>query len=375
MIRVFVALLLFMTPLWAQPAKQPVEEVLAKARHAGVLKTLSAAVAFENADRRWGDKRGLLRFVVEIKPQRLRVRSETLSPHGHDVRGVSFGVRHSGQLETVQLAWTNLGAGKTEVAATGRVEGTTLLLKTTSRDGRVREVKRKVRAGAVPLPLVFLLVRLHEHFPSGGLEFPLLGEELMDEGEYVLRVSLPPKGLPEWVKGKVTHVSLLPKGNPPRRASAFLIGADPGSKNRILAYKPRSDWLRALSPKEIAQRVVLFTKRSRAFPALSALKAIAAAQSVFRGSISEGTYAPNLKALGEAKLLFPDLASGTKDGYRFDMCRASSDPKAAWMATASPAEGKARHFAVNHMGVIYESTEAFALDRGECKIAGGKPVR
>lgn len=107
--------------------------------------------------------------------------------------------------------------------------------------------------------------------------------------------------------------------------------------------------------------------------ALGALKTITTAQALFREGDKDGDgnfqYSGSLGALGKTQLIDEVLASGTKQGYRFELCAGSEAPEFLWMAVASPVDGKGRHFVINQSGVIYYSNEApFALDRVTCEI-------
>lgn len=116
--------------------------------------------------------------------------------------------------------------------------------------------------------------------------------------------------------------------------------------------------------------------------AIGALKTISTAQALFREGDKDGNgeldYAGDLQALGDTQLIDSVLAGGSKQGYRFELCRGAAAKEFLWMAVASPiepGETGARHFAVNHEGVVYYRTDGpFQLDRQECKIEGGTPV-
>jgi len=107
--------------------------------------------------------------------------------------------------------------------------------------------------------------------------------------------------------------------------------------------------------------------------AIGALKTITTAQALFREGDKDNNevfdYAADLATLGKTQLIDEVLASGTKQGYRFELCRGSEAPEFLWMAVASPVDGTGRHFVINQSGVIYYSNEApFALDRAKCEI-------
>ncbi|MBL4844982.1 MAG: hypothetical protein JKY65_05620 [Planctomycetes bacterium] len=116
--------------------------------------------------------------------------------------------------------------------------------------------------------------------------------------------------------------------------------------------------------------------------AVGALKAIMNAQTLFRegdkDQDNELDYASNLAALGKTKLIDSTLASGTKQGYTFEVCRGEKDSGShqfLWMATASPAKpGTGAYFATNHQGVVFQAGKPFALDPKTCEPQGGTPV-
>ena len=107
--------------------------------------------------------------------------------------------------------------------------------------------------------------------------------------------------------------------------------------------------------------------------AIGALKTITTAQALFREGDKDNDgnfqYAGDLASLGKTQLIDAALASGIKQGYRFELCAGSEAPEFLWMAVASPVDGKGRHFVINQSGVIHYSNEApFALDRVKCEI-------
>ncbi|HBP19232.1 MAG TPA: hypothetical protein DEA08_15770 [Planctomycetes bacterium] len=97
--------------------------------------------------------------------------------------------------------------------------------------------------------------------------------------------------------------------------------------------------------------------------AIGALKAISAAQSLFRqgdldqdGVLDYGT----LSELAQAGLLEEEVARGLKRDYEF-IVQPGSSPEFTWWAIARPAEESEeprRNFFVNHTGVIYYTVEA-----------------
>jgi hypothetical protein len=115
--------------------------------------------------------------------------------------------------------------------------------------------------------------------------------------------------------------------------------------------------------------------------AIGAMKVLSTAQVLFREGDKDanGTldYANGLEDLGKCGLIDKVLASGTKQGYRFELTSGAKAPEFTWMAVASPVKPGvtgSRHFAVNHEGVIYTSDTPFVLDGVTCKIKGGKPL-
>lgn len=107
--------------------------------------------------------------------------------------------------------------------------------------------------------------------------------------------------------------------------------------------------------------------------AVAGLRAIALAQKLFKardadkdGKADYGT----LAELGKAKLIGAALASGERDGYRFQVRPSPLNPEALWMAVAAPLEpGKSgrRHFAINDQGVVRYGAKAIKLN-DECRI-------
>lgn len=108
--------------------------------------------------------------------------------------------------------------------------------------------------------------------------------------------------------------------------------------------------------------------------ASGALRQLYNVQQLHREKGSE-TYA-DLAGLRKAELIDSVLASGTKQGYRFE-CRASTaHPSSAWAATAAPTKpgetGK-RYFAIDAKGELMTSTEGpFAIDPETCAVTPTK---
>jgi hypothetical protein len=110
--------------------------------------------------------------------------------------------------------------------------------------------------------------------------------------------------------------------------------------------------------------------------AIGALRTLSTAQSLHREGDRDGNgeydYAPDLRALGATDLIDRVLASGEKQGYRFELCNGSEAPEFLWMAVAHPIEpGRTgdRWFVTNQAGVTFYSTDGpFELDRETCEI-------
>ncbi|MBL4849695.1 MAG: DUF1559 domain-containing protein [Planctomycetes bacterium] len=121
--------------------------------------------------------------------------------------------------------------------------------------------------------------------------------------------------------------------------------------------------------------------KAREAAAIGSLKAIVNAQTLFREGDKDRNnvldYADTLSALGKVQLIDSVLASGEKQGYRFEVCRGSKSPQFVWMAVATPVDPKAglRSFAVNQSSMIVEKTTPFKLDDVKCEPKGGKPLR
>lgn len=97
--------------------------------------------------------------------------------------------------------------------------------------------------------------------------------------------------------------------------------------------------------------------------AIGALKTISVAQSLHREGDKDrdGTldYAANLQELGQSALIDSILASGTKQGYAFELYNGPQS-EFEWFAIADPlvpGETGLRFFYVDQSGVIYYSTK------------------
>lgn len=114
--------------------------------------------------------------------------------------------------------------------------------------------------------------------------------------------------------------------------------------------------------------------RSDEARAIGALKTISVAQTLFRERDEEKDgvldYA-TLAELGRAGLIPANLASGDLAGYQLTIAVAAEQPEFLWLATARPTGREGRHFAINHMGVVYMSpTTPFPLT-SDGSIVGG----
>ena len=110
--------------------------------------------------------------------------------------------------------------------------------------------------------------------------------------------------------------------------------------------------------------------------AIAGLKTIHNAQLLHR-EMGQGQHT-DLAGLLEGKLIDEVLASGSKQGYRFE-CRASTaHPASAWVATAVPLEpGKSgrRSFAINQEGDLYYSDEGPSeVDPASCAMPASAPA-
>jgi len=98
--------------------------------------------------------------------------------------------------------------------------------------------------------------------------------------------------------------------------------------------------------------------------AIGALKAISAAQSLYRESDKDQNGVQDygtLCQLARTQFIDGEVAAGVKDGYEF-IVQPGSSPEFTWWAIARPLDpsGEQRSFFTNHTGVIY-----FAVSSGE----------
>jgi len=118
-----------------------------------------------------------------------------------------------------------------------------------------------------------------------------------------------------------------------------------------------------------APSLIRVKKESNESAAIDALRAIAASQVQFRARDMEGDGVADYAALGElgaARLVDPDLASGLRQGYVFEVSPSDAEPEKRWMAVAAPmAPGRTgdRYFATNHTGAVYyRESRPFTID-------------
>jgi hypothetical protein len=129
-----------------------------------------------------------------------------------------------------------------------------------------------------------------------------------------------------------------------------------------------ADALRAL-----LARVRRGREQNRDAPVIGALRTLSTAQAIFREGDKEADELLDygtLEELARANLVDPELGSGTKFGYRFEVRPSRSTPEFLWMATASPIEPRpdARHYVTNHAGVVFYSTTAPFTWNDACSI-------
>ncbi len=120
-------------------------------------------------------------------------------------------------------------------------------------------------------------------------------------------------------------------------------------------------------PKLISARIP-----SNEAAAIGSLKKLSAAQALFR---ERGERYGGLADLEAKSLVYSVLASGEKQGYRFECSPATDDPDSGWWASAvplSPGNTGDRCFAINHEGTIYTSTEGpIAVDPATAGVPAG----
>ena len=112
--------------------------------------------------------------------------------------------------------------------------------------------------------------------------------------------------------------------------------------------------------------------------AIAALREVAEAQARFRREDLDANKVKDFGALGQlglADLLDPDLASGVKNGYRFEVGASAVAPTAEWMAVANPIglmNRGGRSFVINHEGVVhFVFNQHLTLDLHTCPIPQG----
>ena len=112
--------------------------------------------------------------------------------------------------------------------------------------------------------------------------------------------------------------------------------------------------------------------------AIGALKTIYSTQTIFREGDKEGDELLDygtLQELSDAGLIDPQLGTGTRQGFRFDVRPSTKTSEFLWFAVANPVTpGRTGdiYFCTNHAGVIYFTTTGppAAIDEGgaECTI-------
>jgi hypothetical protein len=114
--------------------------------------------------------------------------------------------------------------------------------------------------------------------------------------------------------------------------------------------------------------------------AIAALKTIATVESIFREGDKDGNGAldyASLAQLGQTQLIDAVLASGTKDGYVFQVSASVSTSEFLWFAVVSPLKPGVtgdRYFEMNHSAVIFFTTAAsFALNTTDCNMTSPWP--
>lgn len=125
---------------------------------------------------------------------------------------------------------------------------------------------------------------------------------------------------------------------------------------------------------QLADLARLRVQGNEAF-AMAALRTLTTAQALFREGDKENDgsfdYASSLQELGGAQLIDAGLASGTKQGYRFEL-RAGDPIEFLWAATANPiGEAGGRSFFVNHEGVVYYTSRGPIALPADCKRPRG----
>jgi len=115
-------------------------------------------------------------------------------------------------------------------------------------------------------------------------------------------------------------------------------------------------------------------KRGSEAEAVQALREILAAQNRFRSEDLDQDGVQNFGGLAELAtqgLLDPDLASGVKGGYRFQVAVSSMTPGKAWMAVAEPLQNlpSQPRFAINHLGAVrFRTWQGIPLDNQTCSL-------
>lgn len=125
---------------------------------------------------------------------------------------------------------------------------------------------------------------------------------------------------------------------------------------------------------QLADLAKLRAQGNQAF-AVAALRTLTTAQALFREGDKENDgsfdFASSLRELAAAQLIDDGLASGTKQGYRFEL-RAGDPIEFLWAATANPlGQAGGKSFFVNHEGVIYYTSRGPIALPADCKRPSG----
>lgn len=119
-------------------------------------------------------------------------------------------------------------------------------------------------------------------------------------------------------------------------------------------------------------------KNSNEAAAIGHLKAIAAAQTLFREADkdNDGNYHfGTLAQLRSTNLVDPNLGTGVRTGYLMTTNPGTLNPSFVWFATANPAAPGTtgdRYFCINHRGQIwYTTSAAIPTNTTDCEIPPG----
>jgi len=93
--------------------------------------------------------------------------------------------------------------------------------------------------------------------------------------------------------------------------------------------------------------------------ALAGLELIRQAQEQWR---RENPAYASLTQLGDLGLLDPELISGLRDGYSFEVQPLREDPSQRWLGVATPLDGVGRAFAIDEQGAVVYRDGPLELD-------------